>query len=345
MVVGGRPALDAKARPTAAVTHLKLAEDSRAAALLARLDSSYFQLVDRLPPRLGLLARQGSTYTGIQAGEAFGGVSAMNPGITGTPWLFWEPVQCLEDGVFLQLALGGSLVVLASVLLDHIVDGQAVRQGEMVLLHQALHEEGTARLRACLAADSGFWDDFERLGAEHVVGLAAELSARSEPEQLTLDAFCAMVPFKFSPIAITMAAFCHALGQPGLLAPIELSIKHLAVASQLLDDMGDWEEDLQAGHLTYYLTQLAPPAAWQATDWPAASELQQRIDADWLDIHTTEMVLLWLERSLACVSGLPCSAWKAYLDGYCALARQHLERYGARHILRAIEPLVGSPEA
>jgi hypothetical protein len=321
------------------MTQLELPADSRAAALLARLDAGYFEFTNHLPPPLQELARERSTFTGIAGEEPFR-VSGMNPGVTCTPWLFWELVQDLDDDSILQLAEAGSLIVLASVLLDHLVDGQASRPGEISLLHQALYEGGWTKFRAILPAKSTFWPHFERLGSEHLAGLAAELDAQSNPQQFTFDNFVAMVPAKFSPIVITMAAFVEATGQRDLLAPIEASIKDLAIASQLLDDMGDWQDDLEKGHLTYYMTRLAPPEAWQASEWPSTEDLQARIDADWMDIEYMRMVQEWLDRSVAAVQELPCTRWLDYLNGYRDLAEAHSKRFKARHFLHIIDPIV-----
>jgi hypothetical protein len=177
------------------------------------------------------------------------------------------------------------------------------------------------------------------------VGLAAELETRSNPERLAFDSFVALVPAKFSPIVITMAAFVAALGKDEQLAPIETSIKHLAVASQLLDDMGDWQDDLGARRLTHYLTRLAPRKAWHADDWPSVGELQQSIDKDWLDVAHMRMVTEWLGRASEVTRGLACPRWMAYLDGYGAIGADHLTRYTARHALRIIGPLAKSGEA
>lgn len=264
----------------------------------------------------------------------------MNPGVTCTPWLFWELTRDVADDVYLNAALGGTLVVLASVLMDHLSDGQAAQPGPTALLQQALYEGGAARLRATLAGESSFWLHFERLGREHLAGLAAELEVQLDPAQLTFERFVEMVPPKFSPIVITMAAFLCLLGREDLLDAIEASIKHLAVASQLLDDMGDWEDDLQARHLTYYLSRLATPEAWLAPNWPAREQLQYVIDGDWLDVKHMSEVQEWLDRSLEDVLGLECEGWTAYLEGYRSLAEQHLAHYKARHMLRIIGPIV-----
>jgi hypothetical protein len=323
------------------VTKLKLPANSRAAKLLVRLDGSYFDFAARLPPPLSSRAHLRSTYTGNPGDEPFKGVSAMNPGVTCTPWLFWELVQALEDDLILQVAEAGTLVVLASVLLDHLADGQVEQLGETSLLQQKLFQTGISQFRSCFPSDSGFWSNFERLEAEHLSGLAMELEAQTDPGRFTWEGFLDMVPGKFSPIVVTMAAMTEALDRRELLAPIETSIKHLAIASQLLDDMGDWQEDLATGHLTYYLTRLAPLDRWAATEWPGEEELQNRISTEWLDLKYMGKVKQWLDSSEETTRELGCVGWDDYLNGYRELAERHMRYYEAQHLIRIIEPIVG----
>jgi hypothetical protein len=322
------------------MTELRLPEHSRAAGLLARLDAAYFGFVDGLTGAPRTLARKKGTYVGTSADVPFEGVSTMNPGVTCTPWLFWELVETLDDERILAVAGAGTLVVLASVLLDHMVDGQAENLGGTALLQQTLFQAGLARFREAIPFGSEFWAHFERLEAEHLAGLAAELDVQSHPHRFSLSNFLTMVPGKFSPIVITMAAFAEVLGRGDLLAPIEASIKDLAIASQLLDDMGDWPEDLEMGHLTFYMTRLAPPERWRASGWPSAEELQQPIDAAWLDLEYMGIVQEWLDKAMEATQGLGCTRWNEYLDGYRNLAGQHLTRYKARHMMHILDPLV-----
>lgn len=322
------------------MTQLKLPANSRAAGLLARLDGAYFRFAAQLPHPLSGLAHLRSTYTGIPGGAPFEGVASMNPGVTCTPWLFWELVQTLPGDRILQIAEAGTLVVLASVLLDHLADGQVEHLGETSLLQQTLFQTGVAQFRSCFRSNSSFWADFDRLEAEHLAGLAMEMDAQTDPGKFTWESFVDMVPGKFSPIVITMAAMTEALGRRELLAPIETSIKCLAIASQLLDDMGDWQEDLATGHLTYFMTRLAPPVRWKTDDWPSEKELQDCIDANWLDLKYMGMVQQWLDKSAEATRELGCSGWDDYLDGYRDLAGRHMRYYEAQHLIGIIEPIV-----
>ena len=322
------------------MTSIRSTDGSRAADLLTRLDSAYLQFAGELPSPLRGLASERGTFAGTSAAEPFEVPSTMNPGITCTPWLFWELTRDVEDEAFLEVALGGILIVLASVVLDHLVDGQSARPGEASLLHQALYEGGAARLRATLPADSGFWAHFERLGREHIVGLGAELDSRANPGRLTFDDFVRAVSGKFSLVVVPMAAFVAVLGRGDLLGSIEASIKRLAVGCQLLDDVGDWQDDIAAGRPTYYMTRLAPPDAWRAPVDPSVEEIQGRIDAGWLDIKHMVVVQEWMGNAAESASSLGCTGWMEYVDGYRTLADEHMARFKARHLLRVLGPIV-----
>ncbi len=331
--------------PTADFSRLSPPAHSRAARLLARLDAGYAAFAERLPARLAALARQAGTFTGDGADRPFTSFSTLNAGLAGTPWLFWPQFEQLDDDAFVRLAEAGALIVLASMVLDHLVDDQLARRAEAVLLHQALMAEGATRFRATLPQAGEFWQHHDRLSAEHLAGLAAEAAARAQPARFDREQFAPMVQGKFAPIVITIAAFAQATGQPGLVAPIEASIKALAVASQLLDDLGDWEQDRAGRRLTYLLAKLAPPAAWQAPEWPAAAELQACIDAAWADVTHLDDVVEWLDRAAAAVAGIDCPAWTEYLAGYRELALAHQRARIARHLARSLRSLLPEGQA
>ncbi len=317
-----------------------LPDADRPRRLLAALDARYLDFLLTLPEPLRALGRERRSFSGVTGDCEAMAFSAMNPGITCTPWLFWEWTRDLADDVFLDLAEAGACVVLASVLRDHLCDGQAPNRGAAARLHAALRRRGRSVFRRHFLTDSPFWSAFVRLNEEHRLGLRLEARARADPQQFTWEWFQVMVQAKFAPIVLTVAAFLTWLDLPERLPPIERSIKDLAVAAQLLDDLGDWREDLASGRLTYFLSRLAPPERWAERPWPSPAEIQQAIDASWEDLEHLDLIEAWLAKALDAVDGIVCPAWKAYLDGYRSLAQQHATRLGARHLLEAIRPLV-----
>lgn len=321
---------------------LHLITDLRARHQIAAMDANYVDFARRLPPPLNELALHANTFKGRGGeGAAFGGPSTMNPGLTCTPWLMWEMFGDLDDQRMLDIAGAGALLVLASAVLDHIVDVQSEQTGYMLLLHQALQEEGTSQLRRLFAAAAPVWQALDRFSAEHIACLVAELNLRSAPDQLSWETFKDMARGKFSPILITPAALVEAAGRPEWLSPIEASVKHLAVAAQLLDDIGDWTDDLPDRHLTYFLSRLAPPEAWSAATWPSQEALEQQINASWLDSEELGRAVEWLDRSIEALQGLDCPAWIEYLRGYRILADEQQTLAMARHLMRTLAPVVG----
>ncbi len=321
---------------------MRLPEDPRAVRLFAEADSRYQAFSDRLPESLGVMARRRQTYLGAPSEEPFQGIADLNPVLAGTPWMFWEQFQDLDDERFLTIAEGGSLFVLASILLDHIIDRQANPPEAATLLHQALHTRGIERLRAALPASPNFWTDFERLSADHLAGLACELDAQAELSVMREATFIRMAHGKVSPIVVTMAALAEASGQPEVLPSIEASLKHIAVASQLLDDIGDWEQDLHAGHATYFLSQMPPLRNRHGVTPQDIEATRAAIDQDWLDVDYLNVTLSWLEKSDGAVNGLRCSGWLEYIEGYKQLADEHLTVAVARHLARVLRPIVSA---
>lgn len=304
------------------------------------MDTRFFGIIEDFTDPLRSLAKIRGTYDGSETQDPFEGLSSMNPGLSCTPWMFWETTCGLNDQQFVDLSLGGGLVILASALLDHLADRQVKDVGSTVLLQSALHDQGMILVRGVIAHDTEFWAHAERLLNEHRRGLAREIQCRADPELLTEERFVETVSAKFSPIALTMVAFLSAMDQRDSIPAVERSIKDLAVASQLLDDLGDWEDDVSQKRLTLYVKSLAPNADWTADEWPTIRELQEQIDQEWAELGLLNRVTVWLERSMEAVANIKCPAWISYLDGYRDLADQHLKGRTARHIARSIHELL-----
>jgi hypothetical protein len=318
--------------------------DERRVSLLAALDERYLTFVAGLPEPLRGLGFLRSTYTGEAGDVSFRGPSTLNPGVTLTPWLFWETTAPLDDETFLDLAEAGCLIVISSALLDHLVDGQADSAEDAVLLQRILHEGGIGRLRRRLGGASPFWPVADRLIAEHLEGLASEKAMRADPTRFTYPEFQRMVRVKFAPIVVTMAAYLAATDRLDLLDLVENSIKHLAVASQLLDDIGDWEQDHQAGRTTFFLASLGTHRPDDGPVGLSVEEVADRISATWLDVDQLNLAAGWLDRSRGSVEGISCPRWVEYLDGFRALTREHIRQTTAAHLARAVRPLLAYPE-
>ena len=316
----------------------------RAKRLFGDLDDLYFQFASQLPSPLDSLAHLNSTYEGDEEERPFESLRGLNPVLIATPWLFWDTFEGLPYQTFLQIAEAGMYYVLASVVMDHILDGQAKPIEAMGLFHQALYERGISKYREVFSTPSSFWDHFERLSIDHLAGLSEEYVLQSQPQLIDREALIKMAYGKVSPIVTTIVGLTEALGQTAVLVPIETSLKHIAVASQLLDDIGDWKDDLQVGHMTYYLSCLDPNAAWLLTERPSMEECQRKIDDQWLDVEQMGEVIEGLNRSLEVVREVDCPIWIEYVNGYKTLANEHVKGFAARHILRILQQIDINPD-
>ncbi|MGH2536790.1 MAG: hypothetical protein ACRDHL_05300, partial [Candidatus Promineifilaceae bacterium] len=255
-----------------------------AAPGLEALQRRYNRFVGSLPAPLAEAAAREATFRPAHAGgpqsEERLALDALNPVLVATPWLFeplfqevgGEPAAVarwlneggalnqsdrLTTGRLLDLAEAGLYGVLASVLQDHLLDRQSEAPAEAALLSQALSAAAARGYRQLFPAGNAFWRDFDRLSAEHLAGLAAELRAQRPEATFDQAAFRRLAWGKVAPIVLTVAGVCHAAGQAVLLPLLEASLKAIALASQMLDDLGDWRADLAAGRRTYFLAWLA----------------------------------------------------------------------------------------
>lgn len=319
------------------MTSLDLHGRPRAQSLLTQLDRTYWDWADSLPGPLQAAAYDRSTFDGSQEKTEFKGPSSLNPGMTGTPWLFWERTSQLDDESFLTLSFAGALVVLSSMVMDHLADGQARDPARSALLARALEAQGRQKFRKSFPDGSVFWRDYQRLQADHIHSLASELEHRRSPSGLSAETFRRMVAGKFAPIAVTARAFSVVLEDSELGERAERGLRELAVGSQLLDDMGDWADDLRAEQLTFYIKGANESWDWTDRPLPSTEEVEAAIRGTMHDVRTLNETIRSLDSVLESTRSLACSAWEEYVHGYLALAEQHREIAVAGYLKPMIE--------
>lgn len=326
------------------LTRLVMPDDPRARILFEQLGDRFFEVVEQLPPMLRKIAKRRETYLGSSDGADFEGIAELNPVLAATPWLFWECFVEIEDEVLLKIAEAGAFYVLASILLDHIVDGQADPVVDVALLQKGFYRIGSSSYREIFPSSSGFWTQFDRLGEAHLAGISLEVESQRRVEVLEINDLEVMAHGKVSPIITTIAALCEASGQPKKFKPTEQSLKHIAVASQLLDDVGDWRHDVKAGHRTYFLSQIASRRKEPAEPYKS-NELELLFEEFWPDVENLRKVIEWLDESTDAVTDLNCPAWISYVHGYRELANGNLSGAIAGHLARKIQPILETVSA
>jgi hypothetical protein len=136
---------------------------------------------------------------------------------------------------------------------------------------------------------------------------------------------------------VTIAAMAEASDQQDILIPIERSLKSLAVASQLIDDIQDWQYDFEEGHLTYFLACLIPAEDWVAEERPSIEELQHRINDKWIDVDHWLEAMCWHDRSIESVYDVFCPTWTDHVHDKRSSADKHLEVAIARHLTKKLQ--------
>jgi hypothetical protein len=323
------------------LNNLEMPGGIRGRRLFSRLEETVEDFLTRLPPGIDALAWQQGAYQGDFNTEPFPGLGTLNPALVGTPWLFWECFPELEDNLRLQIAEAGAFYVLASVVLDHLADHQAAEPGQQAIYHQALLSQALERYRLIFPSASPFWRDFQRLEASHLAGLSREIWVQTHPGEFSLQMLTSIADGKVAPMTTTLVALSHAAGCPQLIPALEASLEHISVGSQLLDDIGDWQADVESRHLTYFLTRLAEPDAWTRLEWPPLAELETRMQAGWVDVLELKQVRADLDRSVEAVQGLDCPAWLKYVDGYRTITDEALERRVRQYLGRVLGQMKG----
>lgn len=317
--------------------YLALPDDPKAIGLLERLDEEFLNWAEGLPTPLDHFATLTSTYRAAPVDLPFMGISHMDPALTGIPWLFWEEFDRLEEDTFTRLAMAGALYSLASVVLDGLLDNQFPDPAPIVLLHEFLLTDAAKSFRKIFSNDSKVWNEFDRLGSEHIRGLALELELRSNPDSYTEEHFSTIVCGKAAPLIVVSVGFVAALDSSEFLSRIESSFHHLAIATCHLDDLWDWEIDYLDDHATYYLSKFTQISDWSSEPKTPLDELRSRLRSGWIDIEELKFILGHFNESIAVLEDLRCTAWRSYIQDYKELAEQQLRKSMAQTLRGVVE--------
>jgi hypothetical protein len=171
-------------------------------------------------------------------------------------------------------------------------------------------------------------------------GLSLEVAGQEDSSLFSDDSLMKISAGKAAALVTTIAALESQIIESDHLDVIERSINYTMMASQMLDDVGDWKEDILSGHKTHFLSLLRSnhddfwDGTWEITD------IQAKIDQSWEDVRQLNRVVEWLDQSIQLVNSLECNRWVEYVNGYRERAEMHARRFTAQHIKQAIQPLL-----
>ena len=291
-----------------------LAEGDRRLRLLSVHDDHFQRWLESLPSPLAALAAEPSTYFGADVEPPSAGDPLRSPAAIATAWLFWGTFEDVSDETFLAIAGDGACLQLASVILDHLADGQFPDPGPASLLYKALMDRGHSGFRKLFPAGSAFWSHYEDLGQRHLAGLAAELEGRSDPRYFTYEKLETMASGKACPVVVTIAALCEASRRTALFEPIARSMERVGAASQLVDDVRDCRQDTEARHLTHFLSCLGPADTWSDSAWPSVHELERRLEPSLVETDHLRQAVSLYDQAIQEVKGISCPDWVSYIS-------------------------------
>jgi hypothetical protein len=276
--------------------------------LFERLIQEYVGFVSALPQPLPGLAAAHQTYFGATLTRD----SEAGPPIPASirfPFLFWPLFHMLEDDLFLEIAASGAFLYTGSVLLDHLIDGEITEPAGFNLLQRELWDRGISGFRRVFPNASPFWIRFDSLLRMHADALAAELHCQNHPEMMTLAQHKEIAAGKTSPAIITLAALTEETGKNKFFPALALSVRQYGIAMQFVDDLQDWEHDLENGHLTYVLSCIIPKDAWESPETRIFRKTSDLITYSPILLEHWRMGIEAFDHSLASVYDLLCPGW------------------------------------
>lgn len=154
---------------------------------------------------------------------------------------FWLDPDGTERELARRLTAGNLFCMLYFFLQDDLMDDPDHTPAEALPLANLLFAEFLNIYRACFPGDSPFWSYFNRYWREWAASAVRERSGRYFIDD-PLDA-----ARKSSPLKITAAGMLQHAGRLDRLPLAEEAVDRALVTLQMLDDLEDWEEDLQTG--------------------------------------------------------------------------------------------------
>ena len=310
--------------------------NDRARQLVMALDERYQEWVDQLPAFFRDLASAESTYSGRPGGRFYQLSSSVNPVNMHSPWLFWDLFASLDDDQFLNIAEAGAFWSLSAIVLDHLVDRQIENPPLGALFQLCLLQRSRALFREIFPLNSQFWLSMARYEAWYTWSLGVEVDAQQHPEEFTYEFFAESAQAKASTMLVTISAFSEATGQLQLLEPIEKSIRFLALAGQLYDDLVDWKLDLRNGHVTWVSRQFLPGSDWKPDGGSAAQQVEENLEENWQDLDILKDVASRFDQAEEAVRGINCPAWLKFIGGYREIILRDQRARAARYLRKVL---------
>ncbi len=171
------------------------------------------------------------------------------------PFLFRKDFPTVSDAQLKVIAVSGVLYLNHLLLVDNIVDTDALEAYHYPLLSSLLHEQAILRLTPLFRPDSCFWDCLSTYHRDFASATLAE-------KRIHFRRICSYTKEEFFRIASGKAgvskAACAALAilsnSPERLDWLSRTQDLFNAALQMYDDVKDWKDDYARGNYSYLIT-------------------------------------------------------------------------------------------
>ena len=210
----------------------------------------------------------------------------------------------------------------------------------------AMQYEAYHLLHELFPASSVFWNDFRGFLVEFAGACAEEQrfvagnrSWCDLSEELALD----IARAKNGVARTTLAGLAAMSGARGSLPPLIKALDGFNAASQMLDDLRDWKEDLQSGTPSLVLVRAAgEKPAWASDEEleDITSEIGRRIFYGGHARYVLNLAITELDKAVSAIEAWPNLGWLAVhndLRNECAVLQEDLERIVVENVHRLVE--------
>lgn len=304
----------------------------------------------------------GRLQAGWPAAVSLGGTEASM--YDAFPQLFAGAFPGISDDALHRLTLASRLFATAIFLHDKIVDdgpeAAAARTPTNAVRTLALQFEAYRLLHDILPARSAFWGDLRGYLADFAQACVDEqrFATGGRPWSECDPALARRMALGKNGISRAVVAGLAALhGDRAALAPLTASIDAYNLASQVLDDLTDWQQDLAFGSPSSVLVRVLDRRPERSAGEDRSGEVGRRI---YYDGHATALLdaaIAELDANARAVAAFAVPRWHAILAERrtrCADLRDNVERIVAENVRRiarqpeialALPPPAGRREA
>ncbi|MFY0256189.1 hypothetical protein ACDQ55_19800 [Chitinophaga sp. 30R24] len=214
---------------------------------------------------------------------------------------------------------------------DRLIDDKKSLDGAGIkgfFVHIRLLEAAVRELSAFFPAGHDFWPQFEKSREQYLSAILAEKQLAKQSVTLTRE--------RFEQLAAGKSALCYAVPVamgllPGAdsaqLRPLQQCLEYLHIGFQYLDDIDDYQKDIQEGQPNFAACLLAEKLAAMKlqSPLPEGQERYKLLFLTGVATHCLEHAILNFEKSLASIAGTGLAQLEHYISRNIHKAQEQIK--------------------